>query len=177
MLTSKDLAELLAETPPCEVSEIAKKTTGRGLQQFSAENSVANYAKLLPDDDLTTSPTSHPSQQCELVAKPIPEPFLASSQTSQRGSPNPLTATHCRECDFPAPVDFMILCPFCGTTHPFAADDEISLTLTTAEWAIAQATVTDEQKKSRLADLRRKPEIARFWAKLFAPTIAPIDDN
>lgn len=88
-----------------------------------------------------------------------------------------LTATHCRECDFPAPVDFMSLCPFCGTTHPFAADDEISLTLTTAEWAIAQATLTDEQKRSRLADLRRKPEIARFWAKLFAPTIAPIDDN
>lgn len=50
MLTSKDLAELLAETPPCEVSEIAKETTGRGFQQIRAENNVANYAKLLPYD-------------------------------------------------------------------------------------------------------------------------------
>ena len=176
MLTSKVLAELLGDTPLCEVSEIAKKTTGRGLQQFSAENSVANYAKLLPDDDLTTSPTSHPSQQCELVEKPIPEPFLASSQTSQRGSPNPLTATHCRECDFPAPVDFMSLCPFCGTTHPFASDDEISLTLTSAEWTVAQATLTTDQKNARLVDLRRDPGIARFWAALFDPSIAPTND-
>ena len=85
MLTSKDLAELLAETPPCEVSEIAKKTTGRGFQQFRTENNVANYAKLLAHDDLTSSQTSHASQYCESVAKPMPEPFLASSQTSQGG--------------------------------------------------------------------------------------------
>ena len=57
----------------------------------------------------------------------------------------------------------------CGTNHPFAATDEVSNTLTTAEWAISQATLTEEQKKARLADLRKKPEIARFWAKLFDP--------
>ncbi len=85
MLTSKDLAELLAETPPCEVSEIAKETTGRGFQQIRAENNVANYAKLLPYDGLTSSPTSQASQDCELVAKSIPEPCLASSQSSQGG--------------------------------------------------------------------------------------------
>ena len=85
MLTSKVLAELLGDTPLCEVSEIAKKTTDRGGQQFSAENNVANYAKLLPDDRLTSSLTSQVSKHCESVAKPMPEPFLASSQSSQVG--------------------------------------------------------------------------------------------
>ena len=36
--------------------------------------------------------------------------------------------------------------------------------LAIAERAIAQAALTDEQKASRLADLRRDPAIARFWA-------------
>ena len=36
--------------------------------------------------------------------------------------------------------------------------------LAIAEQAIARAALTDEQKASRLADLRRDPAIARFWA-------------
>lgn len=85
MLTSKDLAELLAETPPCETSEIAKQTTGRGFQQFSGTNDAANYAKLLHDGIPTNSQTSLGSQSVNSVAKPIEEPFLAISQTSQGG--------------------------------------------------------------------------------------------
>ena len=85
MLTSKDLAELLAETPRCETSEIAKQATRRGFQQFSATNDAANYAKLLPDGIPTTSQTSLSSQSTNSVAKPIEEPFLAISQTSQDG--------------------------------------------------------------------------------------------
>lgn len=177
MLTSKDLAELLAETPPCEVSEIAKKTTGRGFQQIRTENKAAKFAKELTDDDLTTSQTSQGLQSSESVAKPIPEPFLASSQSSQGGIQKPLTATHCRECNYPAHDTFMHLCPSCGTTHPFAASDEVSEALTLAAWAIAQAALSDEKKAERLADLRRKPEIAGFWAKLFDPTIPPTDSS
>lgn len=82
-----------------------------------------------------------------------------------------LTETKCRCCYFPAPIDFRSLCPSCGTTHPFAADDEMSLTLTTAEWAVSQSALTPQQTAARLADLRSKPEIARFWAKLFDPTV------
>ena len=88
-----------------------------------------------------------------------------------------LTATHCRFCGCPAHETFVRYCPSCGLCHPFAATDEISNTLTTAEWAISQATLTTEQKNSRLADLRRDPGISRFWAALFDPTIAPTDDN
>ena len=36
--------------------------------------------------------------------------------------------------------------------------------LAIAERAIARAALTDEQKASRLADLRRDPAVARFWA-------------
>ena len=36
--------------------------------------------------------------------------------------------------------------------------------LAIAERAIARASLTAEQKASRLADLRRDPAIARFWA-------------
>ena len=61
------------------------------------------------------------------------------------------------------------MCPSCGTTHPFAASDAVSDALTVAEWAIAQAALTDEHKRARLADLRRRPEIAKFWARLFDP--------
>ena len=59
------------------------------------------------------------------------------------------------------------------TTSPENETDATAV----ATGAIAQASLTDEQKTSRLADLRRQPQIARFWAKLFDPTIAPIDDN
>ena len=173
MLTSKELAELLAETPSCETSEIAENTTGRSAQPISRATNDANFAKLLTEAEPTSSQSSQTSQSGESVAKRINEPFLASSQTSQRDSGKALQATSCRSCGFPAPVDFRNICPSCGTTHPFAADDEISLTLTTAEWAISQAALTPEQTAARLADLRRKPEIARFWAKLFDPTVEP----
>lgn len=83
------------------------------------------------------------------------------------------TATHCRFCGCVAHESFVATCPSCGLSHPFAATDEISETLTVAAWAISQATLTEEQKKARLADLRKKPEIARFWAKLFDPTVEP----
>ena len=43
------------------------------------------------------------------------------------------------------------------------SDGEQSV-LAIAEQAIARAALTDEQKASRLADLRRDPAIARFWA-------------
>ena len=36
--------------------------------------------------------------------------------------------------------------------------------LAIAERAIARAALTDEQKTSRLDDLRRDPAIAKFWA-------------
>lgn len=85
MLTSKDLAELLAETPAREMSEIAKQSGARGFQQSSAANHAANYAKLLPDGFPTTSQISLGSQSTNSVAKPIQEPFLAISQTSRGG--------------------------------------------------------------------------------------------
>lgn len=83
------------------------------------------------------------------------------------------TATHCRFFGSPAHESFVSMCPSCGISHPFAATDEVSDVLTTAEWAIAQSELTDDKRKQRLADLRRKPEIARFWAKLFDPAVEP----
>ena len=62
MLTSKDLAELFAQTPPCETSELAKNEAGRGFQLFSSEINDAKFAKLLNDDNPTTSLISHVSQ-------------------------------------------------------------------------------------------------------------------
>ena len=85
MLTSKDLAELFAETPPRETSELAKNEAGRGFQQFSSANNDAKLAKLLNDDDSTTSQISHVSQSYESVGEPTYKPFLATSQTSQGG--------------------------------------------------------------------------------------------
>lgn len=173
MLTSRDLAELLAETLPCETSEIAKKPTDWGFQQFRSANNSANNAKLVTDHEPTSSQTLQTSQSDESVAKRIPEPFLASSQTSQGDRRTTLQSMNCRSCNFPAPADFRNICLSCGTTHPFIATDEASLTLTTAEWAISQAALTPEQTAARLADLRHKPEIARFWAKLFDPAVEP----
>ena len=52
------------------------------------------------------------------------------------------------------------------TDEPFErqlSDGEKSA-LTIAEKAIARAALTDEQKAARVADLRRDPVIARFWA-------------
>ena len=49
--------------------------------------------------------------------------------------------------------------------------------LAIAERAIAQATLTTEQKNSRLAGLRRDPAIARFWAALFDPALEPTQDE
>ena len=97
----------------------------------------------------------------------------SSGRSANQCRAGSLTVNNCRSCDFPAPVDFRNICLSCGTTHPFAATDEISNTLTTAEWAISQAALTPQQRAARLADLRRKPEIARFWAKLFDPTVEP----
>lgn len=156
---------MFAETAPSEASETAKNTTGQSFQQICAANDGANYAKVSPADGLTTSQGSHRSESAE---KPMSEPFLASSQTSQAGS-NSLLVSHCRECNYPAHDTFISKCPSCGTTHPFAACDAVSDALTIAEWAIAQAALTDEQKRARLADLRRRPEIAKFWARLFDP--------
>jgi len=85
MLTSKDLAELFAETPPCETSELAKNEAGRGFQPFSGVNNDAKLAKLLNEDNPTTSLISHVSQSCELVGELTYKPFLATSQTSPRG--------------------------------------------------------------------------------------------
>ena len=101
----------------------------------------------------------------------------SSSQPANQLRAGALTATHCRECDYPAPDIFRSMCPSCGTTHPFAATDAVSDALTLAAWAIAQAARTDEKKAERLADLRRKPQIAGFWAKLFDPTIPPTDSS
>jgi hypothetical protein len=39
--------------------------------------------------------------------------------------------------------------------------------------AIEQAALPDEQKASRLADLREAPGIATFWAALFDPLAEP----
>jgi hypothetical protein len=41
---------------------------------------------VLVEDDLATSQTSRGLQTGETVAKPMPEPFLATLQTSQTGS-------------------------------------------------------------------------------------------
>ena len=101
----------------------------------------------------------------------------SSSQPANQLRARALTATHCRECGCPAHESFVRYCPSCGLCHPFAATDEISDTLTTAEWAIAQATLTTDQKNARLADLRRDPAIARFWAALFDPSITPTNDK
>jgi len=86
MLTSKDLAELFAQTPPCETSELAKNEAGRGFQLFSSEINDAKFAKLLNNDNPTTSLISHVSQSCESVGEPTYKPFLAISQTSQGGN-------------------------------------------------------------------------------------------
>jgi hypothetical protein len=133
MLTSKDLAELLAEKTSGETSEVAKQTTGRGLRQFSAANNVANYAnyaKLLPDGSPTTSQTSHVSQSRESVAKPIQKPFLAISQTSQSGV---------------LPARFSV--------------DAVDA----ARALIKSSPLTGEMRESRLADLARAPQLAQFW--------------
>lgn len=45
-----------------------------------------------------------------------------------------------------------------------ALSDGEQSALAIAEQAIARAALTDEQKLARLADLRRDPAIARFWA-------------
>ena len=82
-----------------------------------------------------------------------------------------LWAGKCRSCDFPAPVEFRNICLSCGATHPFVATDEASLMLTTAEGSISQSALSSEQTAARLADLRRIPEIARFWAQLFDSTV------
>jgi len=86
MLTSKDLAILLAETPSGEIGEIAKKATGCALQQISETNDAANYANLLLDGSPKTSQTSHGSRSSDSVEKSMLEPFLAISQTSQCGA-------------------------------------------------------------------------------------------
>jgi hypothetical protein len=88
MLTSKDLAELFAETPPCETCEIAKDGSGRGFQLFRNEYYDAKLAKLLNDDDPVVSQISHVSQSCELVGEPTYKPFLAISLISQGGAAN-----------------------------------------------------------------------------------------
>lgn len=49
--------------------------------------------------------------------------------------------------------------------------DQEHAAMAIAEQAIARAALTDEQKASRLNDLRSKPEIAGFWAALLDPTI------
>ena len=54
-------------------------------------------------------------------------------------------------------------CPLEKETVRTLSDGEKSA-LAIAERAIAQASLTDEQKALRLADLRRDPAIARFWA-------------
>lgn len=144
MLTSKDLAELFAKTPPCETSEVAKNETGRGFQPFSSENNDAKFAKLVNDDGRIISHTSrisHTSPSCESVGEPTYKPFLATSQTSQGG----IAASD------DEPLERQL------------SDGEQSA-LAIAERAIARAALTDEQKASRLADLRRDPAIARFWA-------------
>ena len=97
----------------------------------------------------------------------------SSSLSANQLQAGALTAAHCRECSYPAHDTCLSICPSCGTTHPFAASDAVSDALTLAEWAIAQAALTDQQTAARLADLRRRPEIARFWAALFDPTIPP----
>ena len=45
--------------------------------------------------------------------------------------------------------------------------------LAIAERAIAQAALTHEQKRARLADLRRDPAIARFWAMAWPENADP----
>ena len=147
MVTSKDLAELFAETPPCETSEVAKNEAGRGFQPFRSEKNDAKFAKLLNDDGPTISQTSrisHTSQSCESVAEPTYKPFLATSQTSQGG-----IAANDGE-----PLERQL------------SDGEKSA-LAIAERAIARAALTDEQKASRRDDLRRDPAIAKFWAMVW----------
>ena len=141
MLTSKDLAELFAQTPPCEASELAKNEAGRGFQLFSSEKNDAKFAKLLNDDNPTTSLISHVSQSCESVGEATYKPFLAISQISQGGV---------------AANDDELL------ERQLSGVEQSSLAI--AERAIAQAALTDEQRASRLNDLRRDPAIARFWA-------------
>ena len=50
-----------------------------------------------------------------------------------------------------------------SATERTLSDGEQSA-LAIAEQAIARAALNDQQKASRLADLRRDPAIARFWA-------------
>ena len=97
----------------------------------------------------------------------------SSSPPANQCRAGPWTVDKCRACDFPAPVEFRNICLSCGTTHPFAATDDASLILTTAEWSISQAALSPEQMAARLSDLRRMPEIARFWAQLFDATVEP----
>ena len=123
----------------------------------SSEPATANFA--------------NPANSMNPVAE-ISRNSSSSLPASEVRSAN-LTATHCRFCGCPAHESFVSMCPSCGTSHPFAATDEVSDVLTTAEWAIAQSELTDDKRKQRLADLRRNPEIARFWAKLFDPAVEP----
>jgi len=135
VLTSKDLAELLAETPPCEACEVANEPVARGSQQVRDENHGANFAKWLPSDDLITSPSSQTPQDYEVVANPIPEPSLATSQNSLQGVRPPQLSGNAAEA---------------------------------ARALINRAPLTMEQRESRLADLARAPELARFWLIVWA---------
>ena len=49
--------------------------------------------------------------------------------------------------------------------------------LAIAERAIAQAALTDEQKSARLADSRRDPAIARFWAMAWPEVTNPSSER
>jgi hypothetical protein len=134
---------------------------------------LENLIARMEQRDTPDTPCNHGG----VSRKPAYSGACTPETPDTRAIQKPLTATHCRLCGHPTPDEFTRMCPMCGTTHPFAATDEISMALTTAEWAIAQAALTDEKKAERLADLRRKPEIARFWAKLFDPTIAPSNSS
>lgn len=77
----------------------------------------------------------------------------ATAAQPSRGNPHVTKVLYATDC---ATATQQISC----TTSPKNETDATAI----ATRAIAQASLTDEQKASRLADLRRDPAIARFWA-------------
>ena len=69
-----------------------------------------------------------------------------------------------------------------GLHAEFSATDDATRTdeteaMTIAVRAIGMASLTDEQKAMRLADLRRDPAIARFWALVWPEARSALPDE
>jgi len=62
-------------------------------------------------------------------------------------------------------------CSRLPANDPENFDDYTDKTMLIASRAIAMAALSPEQKAARLADLRREPALAKFWALIFPEAV------